>query len=174
MLLLAQLRRLHVYLAMLAAPTLIFFSATGCLQLFSLHEAHGDYRPPVLLEKLAALHKDQVFAAHRHPKPAAAPDLAGADRQDRVRHDDDDHDAGAPASEAPAAHDGGKSDKTAHWTAPQLALKWVLAGASTAALISVLLGVWMGFLISGKKRLPLACFALGLIAPLALVFIVSG
>lgn len=165
---LAQARRFHVYLAMLAAPTLIFFSATGVLQLFSLHEAHGDYHPPALLEKLGALHKDQVFAVHHHQEPSApAPAAANADH--------DDHDDSPDPDDRRHDHmSGGKFDKTAHWTAAQFALKWVLAVTSTAALISTLLGVWMGFVTNAKRRLPIACFALGLIAPLALVLMVAG
>lgn len=227
-LLLAQVRRFHVYLAMLAAPTLIFFSATGMLQLFSLHEAHGDYHPPVLLQRLAALHKDQVFSLH-HPHPQGAASPAGAsdhapmapassvpaptDTHADADADDDHHDgddaapAAASADPADGAHHhgdragrhqhaddapvtaqgdtaapgaakpeagGSKLDKTAHWTAPQIALKSVLAVTSCAALISILLGVWMGFVTCGKKRLPIACFALGLIAPLVLIFMVAG
>ena len=66
------LRRLHAWLAILAAPTILFFALTGALQLFDLHEPHGAYRPPLLVEELGRLHKDQIFAPEprRHATPA--------------------------------------------------------------------------------------------------------
>jgi hypothetical protein len=65
------IRRLHTYLGAFIAPSVLFFAATGSLQLFSLHEAHGDYQPPAFIEKLGMLHKDQVFAMK--PKRTAPP-----------------------------------------------------------------------------------------------------
>lgn len=56
-----SLRRMHALLAIIAAPTILFFAFTGAFQLFGLHEAHGSYRPPALLADLARLHKEQVL-----------------------------------------------------------------------------------------------------------------
>lgn len=66
---LAAIRQFHSYLGVFIAPSILFFALTGSLQLFSLHEAHGGYSPPAVVEKLGKLHKDQVFAAK--PKRAA-------------------------------------------------------------------------------------------------------
>ena len=67
------IRRLHAWLAILAAPTILFFAATGALQLFDLHEPHAGYRPP--LTELARVHKDQVFAPpqRHHGSGAGSP-----------------------------------------------------------------------------------------------------
>src|SRR5580698_6574518 len=78
------LRRWHSYLSLLAAPSVLFFALTGAVQLFSWHEAHGNYHPPVLLERLSSLHKDQVLERHDDkkdadesaPTPGAAPGAA--------------------------------------------------------------------------------------------------
>ena len=73
------IRRLHAWLAILAAPTILFFAVTGALQLFDLHEPHGSYRPPLLVAELARVHKDQVFAPprrHHGAAPAGAPEAA--------------------------------------------------------------------------------------------------
>jgi len=76
-----RLRQWHSYIGLFIAPSVIFFSLTGALQLFSLHEAHGTYQPPAILEKLASVHKDQVLhraiimirrsrpRLRRHPTP---------------------------------------------------------------------------------------------------------
>jgi hypothetical protein len=72
----SSIRVWHTYLGMILAPSIIFFALTGLLQIFSLHEAHGGYQPPALIEKLSAVHKDQVFEAKEHeaepPEPADA------------------------------------------------------------------------------------------------------
>jgi hypothetical protein len=54
--------------------------ATGAVQLFFLHEAHGTYVPPPLIEKLSSLHKDQVFG-EKEPREEERP-KAGAARSD--------------------------------------------------------------------------------------------
>lgn len=72
------LRQIHAYIGALIAPSLLFFAFTGALQLFSLHEAHGNYQPPAIIERLARVHKDQVFSLGRHHKPTPAPASAAA------------------------------------------------------------------------------------------------
>jgi len=62
----SSIRIWHMYIGILIAPSVLFFALTGALQIFSLHEAHGSYEPPALLEKLSRLHKDQVFAQKEH------------------------------------------------------------------------------------------------------------
>src|SRR5271156_5756759 len=60
------IRQLHAYIGLFIAPSVLFFALTGALQLFDLHEAHGDYRPFALIEKLSSVHKGQVFAFGDH------------------------------------------------------------------------------------------------------------
>jgi hypothetical protein len=62
----SSIRTWHTYFGLLIAPSVLFFALTGALQLFSLHESHGSYKPAVLIEKLSAVHKDQVFALKEH------------------------------------------------------------------------------------------------------------
>jgi hypothetical protein len=58
------MRRLHLYAGVVFAPTILFFALTGVVQVFDLHKARpgADYRPPDLVLRLAALHKDETFA----------------------------------------------------------------------------------------------------------------
>jgi hypothetical protein len=72
---LTSVRLWHSYIGLFIAPSVLFFALTGAVQLFSLHEAHGKYEPPALIEKLSSVHKDQVFAPgdhHAHPETGAA------------------------------------------------------------------------------------------------------
>ena len=54
-----KLRQLHLYLGVLFAPLLIFFSATGAWQLLGLHQTakDGTYTAPPSLVAMAAVHK---------------------------------------------------------------------------------------------------------------------
>jgi hypothetical protein len=68
------LRQIHLYVGVAIAPSVLFFALTGMLQLFTLHEPHGDYRPIPVVEKLGMLHKDQIFALKpKSPRPPAGP-----------------------------------------------------------------------------------------------------
>lgn len=75
---LALIRRIHTWLGVFIAPSVIFFALTGGLQLYGLHESRGAYTPAPTIEKLGMLHKDQVFQLKpKRPRPATAP-VAGA------------------------------------------------------------------------------------------------
>jgi hypothetical protein len=77
---LAAIRRFHHYIGVFIAPSLLFFAFTGALQLFSLHEAHGAYHPPALVESLGKVHKDQIFTMK--PKSDADADHHPGDHAD--------------------------------------------------------------------------------------------
>src|SRR3954453_13454531 len=70
-----QARQLHLYMGTFFAPAILFFAITGALQTFSFHERTrgSSYDPPVLLMKLAQLHKKQTLAiAPKKPTPEEA------------------------------------------------------------------------------------------------------
>ena len=148
------IRTWHFYIGMLIAPSVLFFAITGALQLFSLHEAHGDYVPPPILEKLSSVHKDQVFAAsHHHDHDHAAPKAKPAGSA-----------AAGPAK--PAADDDDKLKTST------LVLKifffWVVAGGLT---VSTLFGVWIGVTHPLRRRAAWILLALGTVIPVALLLI---
>jgi hypothetical protein len=73
------IRLIHTYVGVFIAPSVLFFALTGSLQLFRLHEGHGSYTPPPVIERLGTLHKDQVFKQKRRGPPKAKPVGQGAD-----------------------------------------------------------------------------------------------
>ncbi|MDR3506645.1 MAG: hypothetical protein P4L64_01980 [Caulobacteraceae bacterium] len=145
---LAAIRQIHVYLAMFIAPSVIFFALTGAVQLFSLHEAHGDYKPAPVIEKLGMLHKDQVFKTRGERKgpPKAVKASPGAG----------DHDAGPAKPATPIK---------------VLALKWLFLAVSLALAVSTALGVWMGLLYNRRKGVALVLLLAGAAAPVLLVIL---
>ena len=65
------IRKLHLWLGLLFAPSIIFFALSGALQILGLHE--GRDASPVIA-KLAQIHKDQtVEDRSAAPRPAAKP-----------------------------------------------------------------------------------------------------
>jgi len=142
----ATLRTWHFYIGMFIAPTVLFFAITGALQLFSWHEAHGNYTPPPILEKLSSVHKDQVFAAghhHEHAPPKAAGPSA--------RHDDDD-------------------DKKMKGST--LALKaFFFWGTAFGLILSTLLGLWIGLTHPLRRRRAWIAVIAGAAIPIILLLV---
>jgi hypothetical protein len=143
---LAAIRQLHSYFGAFIAPSVLFFALTGALQLFTLHEAHGDYRPPAVIEKLGMLHKDQVFAAK--PRRAQPPGAARAVRPAPPKAEDH-HDAGPKTS--------------------TLALKWFFLFVAASLVISTCLGLWMALAYSQRKGVLWLLVLLGAAIPVAIL-----
>ena len=185
---LALIRNIHGYLGLFIAPSVVFFAVTGALQLFSLHEAHGDYHPPAIIEKLGTLHKDQRFALKEHKArpPAAAATAAAAPPEadhdhgdhdhgdaDAADHDHDHADAGpAGPAKAPAAAKPGEA-KPAEAGPPlkEVALKWLFLLVATGLTLSTLLGVWMALLPHRRNALGISLLIAGLVLPAALALL---
>lgn len=142
------LRQLHSYIGAFIAPSVLFFALTGALQVFSLHEAHGSYRPPELVARLSHVHKDQVFSL-----PAAHGPQGGG-------HHDPDHAHNLRAEAPHAAH-------APAWSVT--ALKWLFLVVAAGLTLSTLLGLWMGFTSSRQRGVLLALLVLGVALPVVLV-----
>jgi hypothetical protein len=141
-------RQFHTYIGAFIAPSVLFFAFTGSLQLFSLHEAHGAYTPPAIIEALSRIHKDQVLK--EKPAPAAKGEDAGGGH--------DHHHHAAPSKTAPTAP---------AW--PVMALKWVFLAVAIGLITSTLLGLWLAFTFGRRKTVVLALFVAGAALPLLLV-----
>jgi uncharacterized iron-regulated membrane protein len=144
------LRRWHAYLGLFMAPSLLFFAVSGAWQIFNLHEAHAGYRPPALLEKLSAVHRDQVF------------------EQPREHHQD--ADAGAKGADAPSAEHP-QSEQEHSVTAPTLALKWFFVLIASGLTVSSLIGVWIGLTQMRVKATAWTLLLAGALIPVILLLV---
>jgi hypothetical protein len=139
----SSIRIWHTYLGMILAPSIIFFALTGLLQIFSLHEAHDGYKPPALIEKLSAVHKDQIFEAKEHnAEPAGPPEPADASPQ-------------APPRSMIGTY----------------VLKWFFALVALGLGVSTVLGVWMGLKATLRRRTNLCLLGLGIVLPVVLTIL---
>jgi hypothetical protein len=176
----------HHYIGFLIAPSVLFFALTGSMQLFSLHEAHGDYHAPVLIEALGNVHKDQVFRTRPPrgaPEPAHHHDDADADAAGHDHHDDD---APADAASPPAAvvaapantirPASAEAAQPSHVAAPPpklgttLLKGWFLAVA-LGLVTSICLGLWIGFMHVRRRWVALALLAAGAVVPVLLLLV---
>lgn len=139
------IRTWHTYLGILIAPSVLFFAVTGAFQLFTLHEAHGTYKPPLLLEKLSALHKDQALGEKEQPEEPPKTASGGSEQP--------------PAREE---HEKVSSPGT-------LTLKWYFLLVAVALTTSTLLGLWMGLTHIKHKRTGWWLLGVGVIFPAALI-----
>jgi hypothetical protein len=142
------IRQWHSYIGVFIAPSVLLFALTGAVQIFNLHEAHGGYVPPAVVEKLSSLHKDQVFAAGHHhdgPPPGALP--AGSPPPAKP-DDDDDDDKLKPAT---------------------LILKYFFLLVAICLALSTCFGLWMGLTQTRRKGLAWGLLIAGLVVPLGLL-----
>jgi hypothetical protein len=157
------LRRWHMYIALTCAPTLIFMSLTGALQVFSLHEAHGDYHPYTWVEKLSSVHKDQALAKHH-------------------AHDhDQDHDQGeepAPAGAQPVGAKAAAASPEADHEHEEatgvgtVALKVFFLLVALGLTTSASFGIWIALTQSRQRKLCWVLLGTGTALPI--LFLVLG
>jgi hypothetical protein len=138
---LAFIRQLHVYVSLFVAPSLIFFAATGALQTFRIPDQKT---APVVVQKLARLHKDDVFAV-KPPQP----------ERPKAGHD------GPPKPEKP---------KPPARPATEV-MKWFFAAVSGAIAITTCLGVWMGLEHGRRKPLLWAVLIAGAATPVLIAML---
>jgi hypothetical protein len=144
-----SVRQLHSYIGVFIAPSVLFFALTGAVQLFNLHEAHDNYRPPALVEKLSSVHKDQVFAFGDHHEQPASED-----------------DAGKP-SVGTAPPPGRKNDDKAGMST--LILKGFFLLVAICLAVSTAFGLWMGLTQTRQKRLAWLLVIAGALIPAGLL-----
>jgi hypothetical protein len=137
---LALIRQMHVYVSVFIAPSLLFFALTGALQTFRIPDQKS---APALIQKLARVHKDDVFAVKpARPKKA---DTAGHAKPDK------------PPEAAPQPR------------ASTEALKWFFAAVSVAIAVTTLFGLWMALAYSRRKPVIWALLIAGAAAPVLIL-----
>ncbi|HEY6034492.1 MAG TPA: hypothetical protein VIV58_09545 [Kofleriaceae bacterium] len=140
-------RKLHLWIGLLFAPSLIFFALSGTLQMFGLHESEGGQPAPAWIAKLAEIHKIQSIATQPQraprPAPAATP---------------------APAA-APAPH---VERAQPHRSIPLLV--WFV-GLAVGLVASTGFGIYMAFAYKRDRAVVLGLLAAGIVIPIVLAFL---
>ncbi len=173
------IRRLHGWLGVLFAPSLVLFCLSGIFQMYGCHEGEGGDEPAGWVSTIAQVHMHQVTSApRRRPRPpttsadaAARPtDGAAPATADRVGPTD-----GAPATApdgAPAARSeraraegpGGARPSTGPIKAFFLLMSLALIGSSA-------LGVYIALMSKRDRNLHVALLAAGFVIPIVLLLL---
>lgn len=145
------IRQWHLWLGMLIAPSLLMFAFSGALQIFRLQESHEGYTPPAVIERMGRLHKDQVFAPEkkRPARPAAVAE---------------------PAAAQPAAGAQAETPRPGPTLSKQL-LQWFFTLVSVGLIVSTLLGIWMGAVLSRWKVSARWMLGAGVVVPVLLILL---
>jgi hypothetical protein len=139
---LAMIRQWHVYISVFVAPSLLFFAFTGALQTFRIPD---DKASPVLIQKLARVHKDDVFAMKPvRPKKPEAP--------------------GQAKSAAPKPPEA----KLAQQRSTEI-LKWFFTAVSIGIGLTTLFGLWMALAYNRRKAVVWLVLIAGTAAPILIL-----
>ena len=139
---LAMIRQWHVYISVFVAPSLLFFALTGALQTFRIPDRPDS---PLVIQKLARLHKDDVFAV-KPPRPRK-PDAAGRDKATGPK----------PPETKPAPE---RSTEI---------MKWFFTAVSIGVALTTLFGLWMALAYNKRKLLLWLVLIAGAAAPVLIL-----
>ncbi|HZZ33766.1 MAG TPA: hypothetical protein VFE10_17420 [Phenylobacterium sp.] len=134
----------------LFAPGLIFFAASGLLQVFDLHKpqpAQG-YQPPAAVRAIASLHKNQTLSTREKETSKAPRKGGGAD------------DAKAKIKPQPERTSLGA-----------ILLKAYAAAISVVLALTTVIGLYLAFRTPRDRAWNLALLALGLLAPIGFMLL---
>jgi hypothetical protein len=138
----------HSYAGAFFAPAILFFSVTGAFQTFNLHKPMPGYHPPVVLQALASMHKNQTL----HVKYADDPSPKTGKRAKADKPDD------TPSLPL--------SSVIAQWM-----LKVFAALVSVGLIVTTALGLYMSWQTS-HRRTVLLWFAAGTVLPMLMMLAV--
>lgn len=146
-----NLRQIHRYLSVFFTPAILFFSFTGALQTFGLHESarRGEPPPVAWIAAMASLHKDQHLPQAR-PRQAAAP---AATAPAVVRR------APAPSAEAP------QQEKST------LPLKLFVLALAIGLCATSLVGLTIALTNPRSRKESAVALVLGALLPALLLFV---
>lgn len=150
---LKNIRQLHMYLGVFFAPAILFFSFTGALQLFGLHEGHpGEaYQAPKWIAMLASIHKDQVLSQHHGPPPGIGDRREGESPDSSMRGREP------------------QKDEEHHEGKATLVLKWFFLAMAIGLSITTLLGIYMAFKYNRSRAITWSLLIAGAGIPTALI-----
>lgn len=174
-----NLRLVHFYLGVFFAPSIIFFSFSGALQTFSLHENHNGKPGIPWVTALSELHKNQ-----RVPPRWTAEESTGARPVRTTAKPVDPTEAGQrnssdKSAETRAEAKGGESTEVAKSPITprprprpkSVPLKIFVCCMATGLIISSLLGIYMAFKYSRGPALIWGLLAVGTALPALLLYL---
>jgi uncharacterized iron-regulated membrane protein len=156
------IRQIHLYIGIFIAPAVLFFSLTGALQTFSLHETTqgSSYKPPAWIVALAQLHKKQTVTIPVHKaRPSAEKPAADKSRSEKVDKPDAVSATAAPRPPEP----------TAPTPKSHLPMKIFFLLVAIGLFTSTLTGTTMAYKYNRNKWVVTGLLLAGIVVPLLLL-----
>jgi hypothetical protein len=143
-----NLRLLHRWMGLFFSPVILFFSFSGALQTFSLHDVNRTtgYVPPTWVVVMAQIHKKQTMSV---PKAKSKPTLPDPTPGDSAA--------------------GNKPAQPTQPARPALPLKIFVFAMSIGLIATTLLGIYMAFRFGEDPRIIWAMLAGGTVLPIAMM-----
>ncbi len=150
---LKRIRNLHLYLGIFFAPAIVFFSVSGALQTFGLHEMPpgSSFQTPSWLAVMAQLHKKQSAQIFKRPERSTEPPGNGAIKSETARDpQNSDKESGTPGR--PKLHSS-------------LALKWFVVIMAVGLITNVFSGIYMAFAYNRNRKAIIGLLLAGIVLP---------
>ncbi len=162
---LRSVRQVHNYVGLFFAPTILFFSITGGLQMFGLHEtARGSsYVPPAILVHLSQLHKKGTLYVPSRKPPQSSPTKSEVARPDTPKQ-------AAPRPDVPKP-DAPKPPGSPDSPPNPLPMKIFFVATALALVTSTSTGIVMGWKYARRKASVLLVLTAGVLLPILLLFL---
>jgi len=140
-------RRVHLLLGVFFAPTIMFFAATGAMQIIGLQKSKDGKPAASWILHVVEVHKHQKWEPRK--RPPAPPAAAAAAT------------SGAPATAAPAPP---ANPEPALSIGTRL-LEGFAVAMSACLVATTLLGLYMAWLLPRDRKLCVVLFGAGLLVP---------
>lgn len=162
-----SIRRIHAWLGVLFAPTIIFFALTGVLQMYGLHESEGGGSPGIIA-KAAQVHTHQTTTIPQRTARPPRPDANAAAAA--PKGDGDEREAGAQPDRRPEA--GARPEGAARPARPTtLPIKLFFTLMALSLIVSSVLGLWIAFTSKRDRGLHVGLLVAGFVLPIVLLLV---
>jgi len=149
-----SIRRIHGWLGVLFAPSIILFTLSGMFQMSGCHEREDGHEPNTLIVRMAMIHMhQQIELPRRRPRPEP-PKVAANETGSAAS-------AEAPAPKPPQA----REEPPAH------PVKWFFLAMCLALIASSVLGVWIAFASKRDLKLHVGLLVAGIALPTVLLLV---
>ena len=159
------LRRIHLYLGTLFAPSIILFAFSGVLQVLGLHEAEDAEaaQPPAWIVAMSSVHKDQHLPRPKAHKVPGAITQMRADHAQQAAH--------APDAGPDSGHAGAGAEPDAAAKLSQTLLKAFIVLMGAGLIVSAALGIFIAVRNDRTRRVAWVMVASGIVLPVAALMI---
>jgi hypothetical protein len=142
-----NIRLLHRYLGLFFSPAILFFTFSGALQTFNLHEQNKStgYLPPAWVVEMAQLHKKQITSLPKEKSRQTPPEPTPRD-------------SGTRKIETPSRN-------------AALPLKCFVLAMSVGLFATTLMGIYMGFRYCRNRPLVWGMLVGGTLLPIVMIYL---